>query len=86
MQFVNYISNLAIPLIILIIVLFSVMEKQKVFDDFLEGAKEGIGLVVTIFPTLIGLFFAIGALRSSRSNGYDNRSNFSNIKYVSDTK
>lgn len=65
MEFINYISNLAIPLIILIIILFSVIERQKVFDDFLEGAKEGIVLVVTIFPTLVGLFFAIGALRSS---------------------
>lgn len=70
MEFVNYLSNLAIPLIILIIVIYSVIEGQKVFDDFLDGAKEGLGIVISIFPTLVGLFVAVGALRSSRINRY----------------
>ena len=65
MEVVNYISNLAIPMIILMIVGYGVLEKKRVFDDFLEGAKEGLGIVVNIFPTLVGLFVAIGALRSS---------------------
>ena len=65
MQFLNFVSNLAMPLIILVIVIYGLKEKRKVFDDFLDGAKEGIGIVLSIFPTLIGLFVAIGALRSS---------------------
>ena len=65
MQFLNFISNLAMPLIILIIVIYGLKEKRKVFDDFLDGAKEGIEIVLSIFPTLLGLFVAIGALRSS---------------------
>lgn len=65
MQIVNFLSNLAMPLIILLIVTYGLFEKNKVFDDFLEGAKEGIEMVVNILPTLIGLFVAIGALRSS---------------------
>ena len=39
--------------------------EKKVFDIFLDGAKEGISVVLNIFPTLVGLFVAIGALRSS---------------------
>ena len=66
MQMVNFISNLAMPLMILIIVIYGVLEKVKIFDNFLEGAKEGIKITMSIFPTLIGLFVAIGALRSSR--------------------
>lgn len=65
MELVNFISNLAMPAIILIIVLYGIIEKRRVFDDFLEGAKEGISIVINILPTLIGLFVAIGALRSS---------------------
>ena len=65
MQIISFISNLAMPLIILIIVVYGLVEKNKVFDDFLDGAKEGIEIVVSIFPTLIGLFVAIGALRNS---------------------
>lgn len=62
---VNFISNLAMPLIILMIVLYGFLEKKEVFDKFLEGAKDGIKIIVNIFPTLIGLFLAVGALRSS---------------------
>lgn len=65
MNVLNYISNLAMPLIILIIVFYSLIERKKAFDIFLDGAKEGLNIVLNIFPTLIGLFVAIGALRSS---------------------
>lgn len=65
MKVLNYISNLAMPLIILIIVFGSLIERKKAFDIFLDGAKEGLNIVLNIFPTLIGLFVAIGALRSS---------------------
>lgn len=65
MKLINFISNLAMPAIILLIVIYGVKEKNKVFDTFLEGAKDGIETTVSIFPTLVGLFVAIGALRSS---------------------
>ena len=67
MKLINFISNLAMPMIILMIVIYGVKEKNKVFDTFLEGAKEGMKITFSIFPTLIGLFVAIGALRSSRN-------------------
>ncbi len=65
MNVLNYISNLAMPLIILIIVFYSLIERKKAFDIFLDGAKDGLNVVLNIFPTLIGLFVAVGALRSS---------------------
>ena len=65
MKFIEFFSNIAMPLMIIIIVLYGVIERKKVFDIFLDGAKEGVGIVLNIFPTLVGLFVAIGALRSS---------------------
>lgn len=65
MKFIEYFSNIAMPFMIIVIVLYGVIERKKVFDIFLEGAKEGISIVFNIFPTLVGLFVAIGALRSS---------------------
>ena len=62
---INFISNLAMSFIILLIVAYGLIEKKKVFDVFLDGAKEGLSIVLSIFPTLVGLFVAIGALRSS---------------------
>ncbi|MCF0124793.1 MAG: spore maturation protein [Clostridia bacterium] len=65
MKIINYISNLAMPAIILVIVMYGVKEKIKIFESFVNGAKEGIETTFKIFPTLIGLFVAIGALRAS---------------------
>ncbi len=65
MQIVNYLSASAIPIVILIIIFYGLKEKKKVFDIFLEGATEGMKIVVNLFPTLIGIFLAVGALRNS---------------------
>lgn len=65
MQLISFVSNVAMPAIILIIIIYGIIEKNKVFDTFLEGAKDGLGIVLSIFPTLIGLFMAIATLRSS---------------------
>lgn len=65
MDIINYLSAAAVPLVILLIITYGVLEKNKVFDTFIEGVKEGINIVIGIFPTLIGLFLAIGLLRSS---------------------
>jgi len=65
MNFINYISNIAIPFTILVIIVYGLIEKQSVFDIFLEGAKEGLQIVVNIFPTLLGLFLSISVLRAS---------------------
>ena len=65
MKIINFLSNVAMPMVILLIIMYGLREKNKVFDTFLEGAKEGIKTTLSILPTLIGLFLAIGALRSS---------------------
>lgn len=62
---INYISAAAIPIIIVVIILYGLKEKKKVFDIFLEGSKEGLEIVIGLFPTLLGIFLAIGLLRSS---------------------
>lgn len=65
MRFINYISIIAMPLVILIIVIEAVKKRISVFDIFLKGATDGLEITLKIFPTLIGLFVAIGMLRSS---------------------
>ena len=65
MKLIDYVSSSAMPLIILLIVTYGLIEKNKIFDTFIKGAREGLEIVIRIFPTLVGLFVAIGALRSS---------------------
>ncbi len=65
MKLIEYISTIAVPAVILVILLYGISEKKPIFDLFLKGAEEGIKMCFKLFPTLIGLFLAIGALRSS---------------------
>ena len=65
MNIINYFSSIAIPFTILLIIVYGIIEKQSVFDVFLDGAKEGIQIIANIFPTLLGLFLSISVLRES---------------------
>ena len=65
MSLINFLSSVSMPMVILFIIIYGVREKNKVFDSFLDGAKDGFKTTISILPTLVGLFFAIGALRSS---------------------
>lgn len=58
-------SNIIIPALIFYIVGYGLISKINVYEEFLSGAKEGIGIVVKIMPTLIGLMMAVGILRAS---------------------
>ena len=53
MKIINYFSTAAIPVIIAIIILYGVIERKKVYDIFLKGAKDGIKIVFQLIPTLI---------------------------------
>lgn len=65
MKIINYLSLLSMPIIILTITLYAVKEKINIFDIFLEGVEKGTKIVINLFPTLLGLFVAIGMLRGS---------------------
>lgn len=53
------------PVFACFIVVFGLIKRIPVFDVFLKGAKEGIQILYSIAPTIIGLVFAVDLLRSS---------------------
>lgn len=65
MQFLVYISNFIIPLVIFYVIGFGLLMRKNVYDDFVRGAKDGLSTVVGILPTLIGLMVGVGILRAS---------------------
>ena len=65
MDFIVYISDFIVPITVFYIVGYGIMKKNKVFDDFTDGAKDGMKTVVQIMPTLIGLMVAVGVVRVS---------------------
>lgn len=60
-----HLSEIIIPLIIFFVVGYGLASKVKVYESFLNGAKDGLKIVVDIVPTLIGLLVAVGVLRAS---------------------
>ena len=65
MSFILFLSEAMVPLILFYIVGFGILSKRPVFDDFMNGAKDGMKTVAGIMPTLIGLMAAVGILRAS---------------------
>lgn len=48
-----YISEFMIPLVIFYIVGYGVLQKKNVYNDFINGAKDGLKTVVDVMPTLV---------------------------------
>jgi len=61
----DWISILAIPLIILLFLSFGYFKKVRVYEKFVEGAKEGFDVGVTIIPYLVAMLVAIAMFRAS---------------------
>jgi spore maturation protein B len=59
------ISLWAIPVLLVAIPLVGMIRKIKVYDVFIEGAKEGFQIAVKIIPFLVGILVAIGMFRGS---------------------
>jgi len=59
------ISLAILPLMILIILTFGIIKKIPVYEEFVEGAKDGFKVSVTIIPYLIALIAAISMFRAS---------------------
>ena len=59
------ISVWAVPVMLVGITLAGIIRKVKVYDVFIEGAKEGFEVGVKIIPFLVGILVAIGMFRAS---------------------
>ena len=59
------ISAYILPAVVILIVLYGFVAKIKVYDTFVEGARDGLYIVADILPTLAGLMLAVGVLRAS---------------------
>lgn len=60
-----FFSEALIPLIVLVVVLSGLLAKRNIYEDFVDGAKEGILTAAKILPTLAGLMIGVGVLRAS---------------------
>ncbi len=62
---VEEISRWAIPVMLVIIPLIAHFKKVKVYEAFIDGAKEGFDVAVRIIPYLVAILAAIAMFRAS---------------------
>lgn len=65
MKWVLVLSSIMIPLVIISVITYGLLQGINVYEAFAEGAKDGLKIVVRLLPTLIGLMMAVGMLRTS---------------------
>lgn len=65
MKVMIFLSDVIIPVLIFTIVGYGLLNRQNIYEEFIEGAKDGFQTVIGIMPTLIGLMVAVGVLRAS---------------------
>ena len=51
--------------LVLIIIIYGLYKKLSIYDVFVEGAKESFSIILTLFPTLLGMVLCINLLVGS---------------------
>jgi spore maturation protein B len=62
---IETLSYVAIPLMLFVFLGWGVVKKVKVYEVFVEGAKDGFNVAVRIIPYLVAMLAAIGIFRAS---------------------
>lgn len=58
-------SDLLIPLILAATALYAASRRVDVYSALAEGARDGLGILLRIFPNLVALLTAVAMLRAS---------------------
>ncbi|MHC1764737.1 MAG: nucleoside recognition domain-containing protein [Verrucomicrobiia bacterium] len=64
-RIVNALSLLAIPFLLGFFPLYAALHRVPVYEEFVEGAKEGFNVALRIIPFLVAMLVAIGVFRNA---------------------
>ena len=62
---IGILSAFVLPALLVGFPLYGLIKGVRVYEVFVEGAKEGFEVAVTIIPYLVAILFAIGMFRAS---------------------
>ena len=62
-----YVTDWAVPVLILAIPVYGFIRGVKVYEVFVDGAKEGFDVAVRIMPYLVAILVAIGIFRDVKA-------------------
>ena len=62
---VDAVSKLAIPFMLSVFPLYAALRRVKVYEEFVDGAKEGFDVAIRIVPYLVAILVAMGMFRAA---------------------
>lgn len=65
MKFFSFLSDMMIPVFMFCIIVWGLAARRDIYNDFLDGAKDGLKTAAGICPALVGLMTGVGILRGS---------------------
>jgi spore maturation protein B len=64
-RIVDAVSKLAIPFMLSVFPLYAALRRVKVYEEFVDGAKEGYDVAIRIVPYLVAILVAMGMFRAA---------------------
>ena len=61
----DYITKSIIPTVVVIILVYGMIKGKKVYEWFLDGVKDGLGVCIRIFPCLLAMIVAVQIFKNS---------------------
>lgn len=62
----SYFTKSVIPIIVIVIITYGMFKGRKVYEWFIEGAKEGLKVCLNIFPYLLAMIVAVHIFREAK--------------------
>jgi spore maturation protein B len=59
LRLVDALSIMVLPWLILLFPLYATLRRIPVYDEFVEGAKEGVQVILRIFPYMVAMLVAV---------------------------
>jgi spore maturation protein SpmA len=64
-RIVDAVSKLSIPFMLSVFPLYAALRNVKVYEEFVDGAKEGFDVAIRILPYLVAILVAMGMFRAA---------------------
>ena len=61
----SYITKSIIPVIVVVILVYGMIKGRKVYEWFIEGVKDGLGVCFRIFPCLLAMLVAVQIFKNA---------------------
>ncbi len=64
-RLIDALSMLVLPWLILLFPLYAALRRIPVYDEFVEGGKEGFNVILRILPYIVAMLVAVGMFRAA---------------------